>query len=65
MVTACYAGGMTELKSALKLFGSREALAHELGVTGQTIWRWERGQTIPLPEQRLMRRLMDEKAAKA
>ncbi len=56
---------MTELKNALKLFGSREALAHELGVTGQTIWRWERGQTIPLPEQRLMRRLMDERKAKA
>ena len=56
---------MTELKKALKVFGSREALAHELGVTGQTIWRWERGQTIPLPEQRLMRRLLEERKAKA
>ncbi len=56
---------MTELKNALKHFDSREALAHELGVSGQTIGRWERGQQIPLPALRLMRRLMDERKAKA
>jgi len=61
----CYAGGMTNLKKALRHFGSREALAHELGVSGQTIWRWERGQQVPAPAQRLMQRLLDERKAKA
>ena len=55
---------MTELTKALKSFGSREVLAHELGVTAPTVWRWQHGQEIPLPALRLMRRLMEEKAAK-
>lgn len=50
----------TDLKRGLKTFGSREALAAELGVSAQTIWRWMHGQAIPEPEQRLLRRVLEE-----
>jgi DNA-binding transcriptional regulator YiaG len=58
-----YAGGMKALKKAIKLFGSREALAVELGVSAQTIWRWEKDPTkpMPIPEQRLLKRIIQEK----
>ena len=60
-----YYAVMLKIQKAVKLFGSREALAHELGVSGQTVWRWERGDQMPLIAQRLLERVLDERKAKA
>ena len=62
-ITPWYRRGMripSDLKRGLKTFGSREALATELGVSAQTIWRWMHGQVIPEPELRLLRRVVEE-----
>ena len=40
-----------------KRLGSREALADRIGVSAQTVWRWEHGDRIPEPEQRLLRQV--------
>ena len=37
----------------------REALAILVGVSSQTIWRWEAGGAIPEPEQKVLRTVMD------
>ena len=55
----------TDLKRALKVFGSREALAHELGVTSQTVWRWEHGQAITEPHLKLLRLVLAQAVRRA
>ena len=37
---------------------SREALADKVGVTSQTLWRWERGAVIPRPAQQALEHIM-------
>ena len=54
---------MPELRRAIKLFGSREAVAHEIGVGGQTVYRWQRGQPIPLLKLKLLRLLLEQAQA--
>lgn len=38
---------------------SREALADKVGVSSQTVWRWEKGETIPEPSQRVLRHIIE------
>ncbi|KKL28142.1 hypothetical protein LCGC14_2378160, partial [marine sediment metagenome] len=40
---------------------SREELAVKVGVSAQTIWRWEHGGTIPEPERRLLTQVMERR----
>lgn len=54
----------TDLKKGLEVYGSRDALALKLGVSPQTVWRWEHSQPIPEPERRLLRRIIEEAVAK-
>ena len=37
----------------------REALAILVGVSSQTIWRWEAGGAIPEPEQKVLKQVME------
>lgn len=50
----------TELKRGLKTFGSREALAAELGVSASTVWRWEHGQAMPELARRFLKQKLEE-----
>jgi len=45
-------------KWRIKQLLGREEMAVLVGVSAQTIWRWEAGGRIPEPEQRLIRRVM-------
>ena len=51
----------TQLKRYRKQAGkTREELAVEIGVSSQTIWRWEHGDVrIPVPEQKLLERIIN------
>lgn len=42
---------------------SREALADKVGVSSQTVWRWEKGETIPEPAHRLLQQIMERNGA--
>ena len=40
---------------------TREELAVQIGVSAQTIWRWEKGDSrIPEPERRLLKQVMEK-----
>ena len=39
---------------------TREELAVRIGVSAQTIWRWEAGGLIPEPERRLLQQVLSD-----